>query len=239
MVRGWRYVTTLGDVLDLSARWMEGEGAFHPQLGAHPAGHVIETAPFLAGATRAGWLIHGYQPGVTSPEVVQRSYLDGYCRRDLSTWIRNAGLDLDLHVEVRNPGLVARPTTDATVSSGRVLARVGGRPHPDDLLIYASAGVPAGVVDEIAGMAFVTVVDLEWGRTDRIETLLGRISEIFSDRFTGRRAEEPRGQIGRRRWPEESWADNRRWEPVIPNRLGRRDADTETQWSDQSWGRAG
>jgi len=238
MVRGWRYVVTLGDVLELSAAWIEGQTPFHPHFGGRRGQHIVNLAPSLAGATRAGWLIQGYQTGLRSIEAQQRAYIEGYCHRDLSTWIRNAGLDLALTVEVRNPGFVVRPTTDITRSGSRVLGRVGGRPHPEELMIYASAGVPTRLVDDIAGLPYVTVVDPEWDRTDRIATLLSRIAETFGDRYNA--PEDDDRLIDHRSRSDDHWVASHHPEPVIPTRRARHDAaGGGSLWRVEGWGQAG
>lgn len=223
MVRSWREAATVGDVLDLSARWLEGRAEFHPAFGVRRGDHLGRLSRPLAGAARAGWLVQDYQPGVSTSEAEQRAYLVGYASRDLSTWIRNVALDLGLAVDVRASHMTARPAVDVARCGPRVVARIGGRRTGDDLSYYASAGVSPAVLDDIARWPLVTVVDPEWGRADLVPALLQRLTETFGDRFGVEdgptwAGAAPRTRLGVRHRPrdEDRWVASAEPDGVIP-----------------------
>lgn len=86
----WRQAVLLGDLGHLTARWFEGELAFHPGGYDVPADETLHLVPVLAGLSRAGFLTEASQPGLIetddSVEWCQRAAVQGFVDNERVLW---------------------------------------------------------------------------------------------------------------------------------------------------------
>jgi hypothetical protein len=183
----WQQAGTLADLAELTARWLQGD----PDVGDHPGypsdpdeqpGPDPETAPLipaLVAANRAGLLTVTSQPGV------QEHTKDGRCLQHAAVegWTVDAALLADLLAQADDQGLLAIVHTLAapgpsargfvvTYDRGEPFT-VMGRPLPREAVeeeLLPDCGA-AAVAQVLTGW-FVTLIDPEAGRNDRLWPLL-------------------------------------------------------------------
>ena len=183
----WQRAGTLADLAELTARWLQGD----PDVGDHPGypsepgerpGPDPETAPLipaLVAANRAGLLTITSQPGVHQHTehgpCLQHAAVEG--------WTIDAGLLAHLLAQADERGLLA---IVHTLAAPAPLARgftvtydcgepftVMGRPLPREAVeeeVLPDCGA-AAVAQVLTGW-FVTLIDPEAGRNDRLWPLL-------------------------------------------------------------------
>ncbi|GGJ86930.1 hypothetical protein GCM10011583_18170 [Streptomyces camponoticapitis] len=180
--RAWRTASTLADLGELTARWLEGDlksqAGYQPRYG--PDEETAELIPTLAAACRAGFLTDNSQPGEDETAAgvrwQQRAAVDGYLTDlDLLSRIRAAAKAEGVLLVVNQPGGRARQGIPATKADGETYTWFGRAPTRADRRISWD-GVSRAAHREIAAARHVTLIDPEWGRNDRLWPLLDQIT---------------------------------------------------------------
>lgn len=202
----WRSATTLPELGELMAQWLEGRIAsrpgYMPDSGPDPeTEHLV---PVLARLNRAGYVTEGSQPGEQSyctcgdqgchgEWFAQRAAVEGFADDTTLDWIRAAvaGTELTLIVHrpqsrrealwrllARAPALPFAAGLPVTVTQNRVHTAFGSRIRVGELLLCFDT-----VSDEMFDLLYaswqVTVIDPEWGRDDLLWPVL---DEAFATR---------------------------------------------------------
>ncbi|MEU3189495.1 hypothetical protein ABZ686_02370 [Streptomyces sp. NPDC006992] len=174
--RRWRSATTLAELGDLMAQWLEGRIASQP--GYQPnCGPDEETEPFvglLAAANRLGWVTTCSQPGVAETGWdgawwEQRAAVegfvpaDGHLLRRLAAAAEAAGLLAVIHDRLDTPGTGAVPVT---TRNGEIVTGFGGALSSRDLhsIWHRFPGAAAAAA---AAVQF-TLIDPDWGPSHRL-----------------------------------------------------------------------
>lgn len=167
---------------ELTAQWLEGTITYQPNYGGPrgcvPDPETAELAPFLAAANRAGFVTRSSQPGFDGlgfdgAHWQQRAAVDGYVAdRDALNRLVNCGRDAGLFVQVGHSSRrtrwncrvpISRREDKATCWFGVALGRRGIASEHDESPNMAAA---------LQRAAQVTVIDHEWGPTDRMVKFL-------------------------------------------------------------------
>jgi hypothetical protein len=190
--RLWESATTLPELGELVARWLEGDIAsqpgYMPNCGPDP--ETTDLVPVLARCNRAGFVTNGSQPGdpdgpgYDGATWGQRAAVEGFADEATAKWILAAAEVRDLIVFLRPPwtlrdilcyprvylwGERLDPGEPVTRCAGRIHTSFGRRIPVGDLT-YGECSPQMRRV--LRGSWQVTVVDPEWGRNDLLwETL--------------------------------------------------------------------
>jgi len=172
----WRSAATVQDLADLMARWLEGDigsqPGYQPRHGPEPeTTDLIET---LAACNRSGYLTISSQPGLITEHVQQRAAVEGFTAdpqmlRRLTLIAHSYGLQTALHMTWA-PDIPAK---------GYIVTTVDGEPFTDfgrHLQISDLGTIWRGcrrtAINAVAAAYQVTLVDIEYGRTDRLLAVL-------------------------------------------------------------------
>lgn len=169
--RRWRAATTLPQLGELMALWLEGDIAsqpgYQPRYG--PDEETRDLTPVLAAACRAGYVTIASQPGCreitySGATWLQRAAVEGFVDdsrllRHLVDAAERAGLEIVINDLMDPVGDGALPTT---TRDGETITAFGGALGWKDLdLIWRECSRPA--LDAAATAAQVTLVDRTWG----------------------------------------------------------------------------
>jgi len=201
--RLWRSARTVQDLADLMARWLEGDigsqPGYQPRYGPEPeTADLVET---LAACNRSGYLTIGSQPGLITAQVQQRAAVEGFTAdvgmlRRLASLAESTGLLIAWHqIPI---GVESAEGFTVTLSEGEPFTAFGRQLDIRDLdLIWRGCHWTA--VDSVIASWQVALVDPEYGRTDRLLTVLdeagGRSGPICSWCGCTRNARCPSGCV--------------------------------------------
>lgn len=99
----WGDAQSFGDLCELMARFLEGEGDEAPGCGPVEA-ETKALIPYLSAFNRVGFLTMCSQPGELSPEWRQRAFVDGFALEETARRIARLALFTDLHIVAAPPG---------------------------------------------------------------------------------------------------------------------------------------
>ncbi|MFE9886860.1 DUF6919 domain-containing protein [Streptomyces scopuliridis] len=177
--RAWQSATTLADLGELTARWLEGD------LGSRPGytprhGPDEETADLiqtLAACNRSGFLTDQSQPGISAGRdgwrqraAVQGWIADGRLLADVTAAAHKAGLLVIVH----EPGAIDDDSYIIATERHGVPHTAFGTPFRREDL-HATWGSTAAYLNVLTANT-VTVVDPKWGRNDRLWPALDRLT---------------------------------------------------------------
>ncbi|RJQ70573.1 hypothetical protein D5S17_29020 [Pseudonocardiaceae bacterium YIM PH 21723] len=186
----WSSATTLQQVAQLTALWLEGsidsQPGYMPESG--PAEETTDggLVPVLARCNRAGWLTDCSQPGLSIAEGDQRAGVEGFTTPDLADVLAAAALDAGLVVHLHDgTGWSGRNEYTAVTrdEQGRIFTGLGRRRSRRELNFQYSE-VSRSARREIRAAQQLTIIDPEWGRKDLLWTTL----ETALDEFDRTRA---------------------------------------------------
>lgn len=183
MNRAWKNARTLGDLCELTARWLEGTIPDQPGCNAGPDPETQPLVPALAALNRAGFLTRGSQPGIASRSNSgswQRAAVSGFAGPAMAQAIAGAAhcarLTVITHDPASLPGWrtsydqafpVSRNGGRIVTSFGEQLSRMALR---DSWTGYGDCHRSAA--DAVCAAWQVTVIDPEWGRQDHLWDVL-------------------------------------------------------------------
>jgi hypothetical protein len=182
--RRWRAATTLAELGELTACWLERRLASQPgyERNCGPDDETRELVPVLAAANRAGYATISSQPafaplvGYDDAVWAQRAAVSGFAEPALAHRITTAavaaGLVVIQHASVHDHG--ADDGLVVTTRAGEPYTWFGRHLSLDDLAtIYA--GCSSAAIDAVADAVQLTVVDPDWERNDLLWPLLAQV----------------------------------------------------------------
>lgn len=174
----WSEAQSFGELCDLMARFLEGEGEEAPGCGPVEE-ETKPLIPYLVALNRAGFLTTCSQPGALSPEWRQRSFVDGFALEETARRIARLALFTDLHIVVSPPGHSAGYQTPVIVRDFMPHGWSGFTNFEE--VEFFSEECSSLAVAELRCAWSVSVVDLVWGR---LEYLWEKLSEalVFSEK---------------------------------------------------------
>lgn len=168
----WLAASTLLELGELTAQWLEGSRAYQPFYFGGPDPETDSLVPVLAQINRAGFWTQTSQPGRPLVDGTgQRAAIDGFCSADVAGRIRRALAPTDLIVIAIEPGMYG---------TNVVTTLVDGEEHtwwgiatPTEVLAdnYLGPLGHAAVLTLIESWQ-VHVIDPLWGRDDLLWRLL-------------------------------------------------------------------
>lgn len=183
----WKNAHTLADLGELTAQWLEGRIDSHPGCivdeASEPDEETLSIVPTLAACNRRGFVTMDSQPGMAARAWgggfwEQRAAVDGFIGdrrllKDLKRAAGRAGLTLIAH----GPG-----AWDFGADRNIAATRVDGK----DCTWFGEKKERAHRVDEWEGVSRagirrltaawqVLIIDLKWGRNDRLWPALDRV----------------------------------------------------------------
>lgn len=172
----WRRAVSVAGLGVLMADWLDGTGPACPgYLGEAPDGETDTLLPVLSMACRAGYVTTQSQPG--HPAVTgwgghvfeQRAAVEGWVSdRALLGSLRRAGHRAGMTIVSVRPGFQGGAGIPATRMDGEDCAWFGRTAGHRRQIAYAWPGLGGAVVRELRTAVFLTMVDPEWGRRDRL-----------------------------------------------------------------------
>jgi hypothetical protein len=178
--RAWQQATTLAELGELTARWLEGSiksrPGYMPRCGPDP--ETTDLIPVLARLNRAGYVTEGSQPGEGPVEGwdgqqwSQRAGVSGFCDDATLARIREAvepaGMVVIAHRTPDRRRWCSRPWRfpaagmPVTATEGEVATVFGARMWLDDVETCFDACSDAAL-KAVRGAWQVTLVDPAWG----------------------------------------------------------------------------
>ncbi len=171
--RMWRHAATLGQLGELTARWLEGTLAHHPGYGGGPSPETTPLIPLLAAANRSGLVTISSQPG--NPPCAgydgalwaQRPALEAVADFEVAERVCQAAGAAGLHVDAA-PADADRATRRAqritvTTRAGAPYTEFGPVPWRVLRDLFADAPAAAAVLRSCWQL---TLVDLDWHEGD-------------------------------------------------------------------------
>lgn len=177
----WGSARTLGDLGELTARWLEGGIGLQPGYCGPSDIEDPALVPVLARLNRAGFVTTGSQPAFDGPGYEgahwqQRAAVEGFAAAGVALPLCVAAREAGLTVIVHDPAGLPRwrygygKSVTVTRRAGEHHTGFGvqlPRRHIRDAHIGYGICHP-GAVDALCGAWQVTVIDPEWGRNDRL-----------------------------------------------------------------------
>lgn len=178
----WKNARTVRALGDLTAAWLEGRGPRQPgYLGKAPDPETAPLIPVLAAACRAGFVTTQSQPGHPKKTgwgghvFEQRAAVEGWVSdRSLAASLRSAAGRADLKVVMVRPGFLGGSGVPATRMDGEDCAWFGRMLGHRKQIAYDWPGLSGPVVEELGSSIFLSMVDPEWGRVNRLWDTIAR-----------------------------------------------------------------
>lgn len=193
--RRWDSATSLADLGELTALWLEGEIGQTPMNLGPPAEETAELAQVLAAVNRAGFVTDCSQPGMNKPWQgsilgwtvppgsvwCQRAAVSGFASEETCGLLEIlADRELIYSVAGIGPEWPAPPCWNVTrIGAGAdwLEATWFGEPISRAELEYQiGAACPPAAVTALCDARQVTLIDPEWNRNDRLWPLLERFA---------------------------------------------------------------
>lgn len=187
--RAWKTATSVADLGELMAQWLEGKISSWPGYvpGYGPDEETSELIPTLAAANRAGYVTIASQPG-TDPESgfdgliwMQKAAVEGFVRdHDLLRALTDAAYEAGLDIEVADTLDTGERGMTVTLRDGRPYTGFGGYLNGDELRgIWP--GIGSGALDDVFRSVRVTLVAPEYGAAagarvwEVLDSVIGRV----------------------------------------------------------------
>lgn len=168
----WAEASTLAELGELTARWLEGELAFHPGGYDVPDEETTELVPALAVLNRAGFVTWGSQPGEegTGHDGAwwrQRAAVDGFATAAATQALVAAAQAHRFQVIVHTPGVRLRDARmTVTTRNGRLCTEFGAWLPPRYIRLTYGAYCNHDAVAALNAAHQVTVIDPRWACND-------------------------------------------------------------------------
>lgn len=164
----WREATSLKDLGELMAQWLEGKITYQPAYFAHiPAAETGDLVDVLATVNRAGLLTTFSQPGL--PFVGgsgQRASIDGFGTRDTIGRLQRLTLGTDLILIAFAPGCESGGQVPVTVMGGGECTWLGLPLDAADIDDYYQEDLSDRALQAVRSAWQVNLIDPVWGRDD-------------------------------------------------------------------------
>lgn len=181
----WHSASTLADVGQLTARWLEGDLPAVPGYFGPPDEETLPLVPVLAALNRGGFVTSSSQPGRAGRDRdgilwEQRAAIEGFTGPVLTHRIAEAARRAGLTVITHNPAWLPRwrirygQVLPVTRRDGEDVTSFGAA-RPRRYLRDSWTGYGAchrAAVDAVCSAWQVTVIDPQWGRQDLLWSVL-------------------------------------------------------------------
>ena len=172
----WQQASTLAELGELTAQWLEGAVPCLPMYLGVPAPETKPLIPHLAAYNRCGYLTHQSQPGTPLRNgSAQRAWVHGFGTAELADRIENTLLDSDLIVCTTPPGGDNPTRICVTIDDSRAYT-IGGAMRASYLAEQYREEVPVAL-PALLNAWQIEVIDPQWGRND---LLWGRLDQALS-----------------------------------------------------------
>lgn len=164
----WQEASTLADLGELTAQWLEGRITHLPAYYAPaPAPETTELIPRLAAYNRACYVTTTSQPGVPfGGEWTQRAYVEGFADEATVDAIEGAFLGTRLVALTTPPGRGNAIKVPVTMIAGaEPCTWLGEVAHPRSIVDEYLEDAPRAIPTLLDSWQ-VEVFDPEWGRND-------------------------------------------------------------------------
>lgn len=166
----WAHAHTLGELGELTARWLEGTIPHQPAWeGTRPDAETEPLVPVLAALNRAGFVTHYSQSGMAlaSGTGRQRAAVSGFGSELLLRRLPDASLGTDLVCLVYPPGgRLDGLRIPISYSEGVAGTWAGAEMRPEDIREFYGPACHRDAVEALLGAWQATVIDPRWGRND-------------------------------------------------------------------------
>ncbi|CRK57081.1 hypothetical protein [Alloactinosynnema sp. L-07] len=185
----WQTASTLRELGELTALWLEGQLDSQPGYapGCGPDEETAPLVPVLAKLNRIGYLTDcsqpgwGPRPGYDGATWCQRAGVSGFAADDLAGAIATAATEAGMLVSATNVGrrrrLYDSGAITVTTRSGKSYTALGGH-RPTGELEFCYKECSNAAIDAVCAAVQLTVVDPEWGARDTLWTLLDGIATM-------------------------------------------------------------
>jgi len=174
----WREATSLRDLGELMAQWLEGKITYQPAYYARAAEDETDgLVDVLAEVNRAGLVTTFSQPGV--PLVAgsgQRASIDGFGTQDTIDRLQAATLGTDLVVIAFAPDCESGGQVVVTAINGHECTWLGLPLDAVDIDDYYQDDLSHPGLDAMRSAWQVNVIDPVWGRDDLLWDTLRKFS---------------------------------------------------------------
>jgi hypothetical protein len=164
-LQAWQAARSLGDIGELTARWIEGALGFHPCYGSGIDSETISLRTILAQFNRQGFVTTFSQPAEAIDEFGsgQRACVDGYAEGDLAKRLAALGLYTDLLVLIYEPDVSWGYQIPVSVYEFHPHTWCGAHDGFEELECFADTCSKEAMAS-LQQAWKVTVIDLQWGR---------------------------------------------------------------------------
>ena len=179
----WAAASTMVDIGELTAQWLEGTIGYHPGYpGVGPDPETTTLIPTLAAVNRAGFVTDGSQPGMAPRRGygewtwAQRPAVEGWIPAPLAAVLTEQA-EAAGFLAIRyppNPDARTRVEDGITVTTinGQWCTVFGRQIPPSDVRDVLFSGVGAAAVGEVLGADRLTIVDPDYTADTRLWRLL-------------------------------------------------------------------
>lgn len=173
--RLWREARSFEGLCELNARFIEGE--IHGWDVDHLDSESEPLVPYLAALNRAGLLTTCSQPGMDNGPSKQRAFVDGLALEDTAHRIQRLSLCSDLYIMTSGPGRYNGCMMPITIDEFRPHSWGGSATLHEETGIFTDVLALGEICNESAMVELreaweVCVIDLCWGRTDYLWSVL-------------------------------------------------------------------
>jgi hypothetical protein len=163
----WRSATTLSDLGDLTARWLDRDIEQHPgyPTKAGPDPETRQIARELAAINRAGFVTYGSQPGVANGLYRQRAAADGFTTPTIARLLKACSggrIKVIIHPRTLPHRTDYSRHIPVTMYGDNVETHFGAHLSKSDIHLDYDL-ISQAAFDALYDAVQVTVVGLEWG----------------------------------------------------------------------------
>jgi Domain of unknown function (DUF6919) len=182
---GWQSATTLGDLGELTALWLEGRIRVHPTYGAPiPDPETKPLIKALVHANRSGYVTTQSSPAgdgaaYGDPTLRARAAVEGFADADTAEWMLRAARRAGLHAQA-NTATKRRDNTrtavDIAVRAGVPITGFGGTASRRTIReLWGDCSDEA--IEALCDAQQVCLVDMQWGRQRNLWRFLERMPQ--------------------------------------------------------------
>jgi hypothetical protein len=168
--RYWAEAQTLGDLGELTARWLEGAIRYQPAWeGTWPDADMEPLVPVLVVVNRGGFVTHFSQPGrsLALRNGQRRAAVSGFGTEEVILRLQNATLGTDLVALAYPPGgRLDGLQIPISISGGVVGSWAGAEMSPQAIQEYYGGDCHPRAIAALLGAWQATLIDPHWGRDD-------------------------------------------------------------------------
>jgi hypothetical protein len=182
----WYAARTLGDLGELTAQWLEGHLEETPTHLAPPDPETGPLLTLLAAVNRAGFVTHQSQPGIPRDErgSAQRASVSGYADGGAFARLMSAAAGADLIITAARASIPESfgPLFAITIDEGEEFTWDGIALNRAAMESDYEGTCHPAAIEALCRAWQVTIIDPQWGRDDRLWTVLEAFATAGADR---------------------------------------------------------